>query len=83
MCFVSDRKPYNSDLSDAQWDLIRPVIAGWKAAHPSVSGHAGRYEMREILNAIRYVARNGDPVGGDAARPATEVGGVLLLRGLA
>ncbi|ACU77423.1 hypothetical protein Caci_8604 [Catenulispora acidiphila DSM 44928] len=25
MCFVSDRKPYNSDLSDGQWDLIRPV----------------------------------------------------------
>ncbi len=61
MCFVSDRKPYNSDLSDAQWDLIRPVITAWKAAHPSVSGHSGRYEMREIVNAIRYVARNGIP----------------------
>jgi transposase len=61
MCFVSDRKLDNSDLSDAQWDLIRPVIAAWKAAHPSVSGHSGRYEMREILNAIRYVARNGIP----------------------
>jgi transposase len=61
MSFVSDRKPYNSDLSDAQWDLIRPVISAWKAAHPSVSGHSGRYEMREIVNAIRYVARNGIP----------------------
>jgi transposase len=61
MCFVSDRKPYNSDLPDAQWDLIRPVITAWKAAHPSVSGHSGRYEMREIVNAIRYVARNGIP----------------------
>jgi transposase len=58
---VSDRKPYPSDLSDAQWDLIRPVITAWKAAHPSVSGHAGRYEMREIVNAIRYAARNGIP----------------------
>ena len=61
MCFVSDRKPYNSDLSDGQWDLIRPVITAWKAAHPSVSGHSGRYEMREIVNSIRYVARNGIP----------------------
>jgi transposase len=58
---VSDRRPYPSDLSDAQWDLIRPVITAWKAAHPWVSGHSGRYEMREIVNSIRYVARTGIP----------------------
>ncbi len=56
---VSDREAYPSDLSDAQWELIRPVISAWKAAHPSVSGHSGRYEMREIVNAIRYVVRGG------------------------
>jgi hypothetical protein len=28
------------------------VTTAWKAAHPSVSGHQGRYEMREIVNAI-------------------------------
>ncbi|MGI5192152.1 IS5 family transposase [Streptomyces sp. CA-288835] len=39
--------------------MIRPVIAAWKARHPSVSGPAGQYEMREIVNAILYQARTG------------------------
>lgn len=56
---MSQRKPYPSDLSDEQWALIEPVITAWKAAHPSVSGHEGDYEMREIVNAIRYQGRTG------------------------
>lgn len=50
---------YPSDLSDERWELIRPVIEAWKAQHPSVSGHRGRYEMREIVNAILYQTRTG------------------------
>lgn len=49
---VSERKWYPSDLTGERWPLIEPVITAWKAAHPSVSGHQGRYEMREIVNAI-------------------------------
>jgi transposase len=56
---MSDRKPYASDLSDARWALIEPVITAWKAAHPSVSGHQGRYEMREIVNTLLYQGRTG------------------------
>jgi transposase len=56
---VSDRKPYPSDLSDAAWALIEPIIAAWKARHPSATGHSGRYEMREIVNAIFYQGRTG------------------------
>ncbi|MGW0811629.1 IS5 family transposase [Nonomuraea sp. NPDC002799] len=56
---MSERKPYPSDLSDERWELIRPVITSWKGQHPSVSGHEGRYEMREIVNAILYQARTG------------------------
>jgi transposase len=56
---VSERKRYRSDLSDERWALIEPVITAWKAAHPSVSGHQGRYEMREIVNAILYQNRTG------------------------
>jgi transposase len=56
---VSDRKPYKSDLSDERWALIEPVITAWKARHPSVSGHEGRYEMREIVNALLYQSRTG------------------------
>ncbi|GAA3113158.1 hypothetical protein GCM10020001_035210 [Nonomuraea salmonea] len=62
MCWddgVSERKPYASDLSDERWALIEPVITAWKAAHPSVSGHQGRYEMREIVNALLYQSRTG------------------------
>lgn len=33
--------------------LIEPVLTAWKAAHWSVSGHQGAYEMREIVNAAR------------------------------
>jgi hypothetical protein len=46
---VSERKRYPSDLTDERWALIEPVITAWKAAHRSVSGHHGGYEMREIV----------------------------------
>ena len=35
------------------------MITTSKAAHPSVSGHQGRYEMREIVNALLYQGRTG------------------------
>jgi transposase len=56
---VSERKRYPSDLTDERWALIEPVITAWKAAHRSVSGHQGEYEMREIINAILYQSRTG------------------------
>jgi transposase len=56
---VDERKPYNTDLTEPEWALITPLIAAWKAKHPSVSGHQGRYSMREIVNALRYQNRTG------------------------
>ncbi|WP_338675986.1 IS5 family transposase [Streptomyces sp. SCSIO 30461] len=56
---MSDRKPYPSDLTDEQWQLVEPVISAWKAEHPSATGHQGRYAMREIVNAILYQNRTG------------------------
>jgi transposase len=56
---VSERRGYPSDLTDERWALIEPVITAWKAAHPSASGHQGRYAMREIVNAIFYQGRTG------------------------
>jgi len=47
------RKPYPSDLTDAQWDVIQPVIP---------VNHRGRprtVAMREVLNTIFYQARSG------------------------
>ncbi|MFJ4642761.1 transposase [Streptomyces bobili] len=56
---MSDRQPYKIDLSDERWALIEPVSASRKAQHPSVSGHQGAYEMREIVNALLYHSRTG------------------------
>ncbi|MFE9826500.1 IS5 family transposase [Streptomyces sp. NPDC005791] len=56
---MSERKPYQSDLSDEQWALIEPMLTAWKDRHRSVSGHQGRYPMREIVNSILYQSRTG------------------------
>jgi hypothetical protein len=55
--YVSDRVSCKSDLSEERWTLIEPVLTARKAAHPSVSGHQGRYELREIVTAILYQNR--------------------------
>jgi hypothetical protein len=52
---VGERKPYKMDLIEPEWAVIKPLIAAWKARHLSVSGRQGRYEMREIVHALRYL----------------------------
>jgi len=56
---MNERKSYPSDLTDERWALIEPVLAAWKARHPSASGHQGGYELREIVNAIFCQSRTG------------------------
>jgi transposase len=46
-------------LTDDQWTVIGPFLLVWKAEHPSVLGHQGRYELREMGNAICYQNRTG------------------------
>jgi transposase len=53
------RAAYSTDLTDAQWALIDPFLRAWKAKRPSPSGHAGRYDLREIVNALFYQNRTG------------------------
>ena len=43
-----------SDLTDAQWDVLKPLIP---AAKPG--GRRRTVDLREILNAIFYVVRSG------------------------
>lgn len=51
---IMAEKIYPSDMSDAQWKSIRPLIP------PSKSGGRPRHvDMREIINAIFYVVRGG------------------------
>ncbi|HEV2633804.1 MAG TPA: IS5 family transposase [Actinocrinis sp.] len=56
---MGERKAYKTDLTDAEWMVIEPLISAWKAQHPSVSGHQGRYQLREIVNALQYQTRSG------------------------
>ncbi len=53
---MSDRKGYPSDLTDAQWELLEPLI-------PEVSPNATTETIprREIVNGILYVLRSGCP----------------------
>jgi transposase len=58
---MSTRPAYPSDLSDARWALIEPVLSAWRAARARAGlGLAGPvHDLREIVNAILYVNRAG------------------------
>ena len=48
------RQPYATDLTDAQWELLEPLLppAPWW-------GRPRTVDMREVINAILYVTRTG------------------------
>src|ERR1700676_4869084 len=48
------RKPYPSDLTDTQWQLLPPFLA---AAKPG--GRPRKTDLREVVNAIFYLNREG------------------------
>lgn len=48
------RKPYPSDLTNAQWKLIAPLLPAVKPG-----GRPRKYDMREVVNALLYVNREG------------------------
>jgi putative transposase len=48
------RKPYPSDLSDAEWEVLRVLIP-----KPKGFGHPVEVNFREMLNGIFYVQRTG------------------------
>jgi len=47
-------KVYPSDMSDAQWNLLRPLIPPAKRG-----GRPREVEMRQIVNGLLYMARGG------------------------
>ncbi|MEV4545188.1 IS5 family transposase [Micromonospora echinaurantiaca] len=53
---MSARPGYPSDLTDAQWALIEPLLP-----EPSTDGRREKHPRREIVNAILYVVRSGCP----------------------
>lgn len=49
-----DRKPYKTDLTDAQWAILEPLLP-----KPKPGGRPRSVDMREIVNAILYVLHTG------------------------
>ena len=49
------RKPYATDLSDAQWEILLPQVEK-PASH---GGTHRKHPLREIVNALLYVAKTG------------------------
>lgn len=48
------RKPYPSDLTDEQWERLKPLVE--RKGGP---GHPGTLDLREVLNALFYMLRTG------------------------
>jgi putative transposase len=50
------RKPYPSDLTDAQWTILEPLMP---AAHTPRGGRPREVDLRELVNTILYLNRSG------------------------
>jgi len=64
-----NREAYPTDLSDAEWEILKPLIPPAK-----LGGRRRSVDMREILNAIFYRMRTGcawDMLPHDFPRPKT------------
>jgi transposase len=58
---MTSRPTYPTDLSDARWALIEPVLSAWRAARARAGLGLSEpvHDLREIVNAILYVNRAG------------------------
>ena len=56
MRMTMGRRAYPSDLTDAQWEVLGPLVP-----LPSLNGRPPTIERREIVNGILYVLRSGCP----------------------
>ncbi len=58
---MTGRRAYPSDISDARWALIAPLLGAWQQARLDrrPTGEPARTDLREVFNAILYVNRTG------------------------
>jgi transposase len=58
---MTPRSAYPSDISDARWALIEPVLAAWRKARIDrrPTGKPAPTDLRDIFNAILYLNRTG------------------------
>ncbi|WP_405526463.1 IS5 family transposase [Streptomyces avidinii] len=61
---MPERRRYPSDLSDARWELVEPVLTAWRAERRGRGLDIGRppdHDLRSLLDAVLYVNRTGIP----------------------
>jgi putative transposase len=51
---MAERRAYPTDLSDAEWAVLGPLVPA-----PKAGGRPAEHSRREICNGIRYVLRSG------------------------
>jgi putative transposase len=51
---MEPRKPYPTDVSDREWELLQPYVP-----EPKRGGRPAKYPKRDILNGIFYIVRGG------------------------
>jgi putative transposase len=51
---AASRRAYSSDLSDLQWNLIKPLLPA-----PKPGGRRREVDIREVVNAVFYVLKSG------------------------
>ncbi|MEV6782843.1 IS5 family transposase [Streptomyces sp. NPDC051098] len=59
---MTERRAYPSDLSDARWELIEPVLSAWRFERRGRAldfARPPRHDLREIMNKILYVDHTG------------------------
>ncbi|MGW0393022.1 IS5 family transposase [Streptomyces sp. NPDC003042] len=61
---MPERRRYPSDLSDARWQLVEPVLTAWRSERRGRGLDIGRppdHDLRSLLDAVLYVNRTGIP----------------------
>ncbi len=53
---MEKRRPYPSDVTDEEWGFVAPYLTLMKEDAPQ-----RQYELRELYNALRWLARAGAP----------------------
>lgn len=53
---MTHRKPYPTDVSDAEWSFVAPYLS----LLPEDSGQR-RHDLRDVFNALRWIVRAGSP----------------------
>jgi transposase len=56
---MSNRTAYPSDLTDAQWALLAPLLVPPPSPAGRGAGRPREVDLREVVNAVLYVLREG------------------------